>query len=272
MTAGRNLEPSPGQLPLEGEDFQNIPLEQRFNPKDRKAFGSIPGLLSRGMSIPAFEQLDGAGLARVAPQSIEANLYGVQDGTSVNGLLLNPKEYNVFVRSDTAFGRAIQSTTMAANKHTTQPERYRREARSAEAGFTNKIDKYDGVLKGLADEQQRLETLLRWQRAPGYARTDKLNIVVQANDAWSGTFANIVTTLADYHHLSKADAAKTNEALEYRLFRGAQSEKIAYWGDMLKLSLRYNKAKTTMFTQSQRRIITLAGGLAVRAQGFDAHQ
>lgn len=253
------------QLALEAEGMP-VPQESatRFDPSQRRAFGSVPGLLGKNMDIPAFERLNGEAVARVEPEVMLSGLLGREGGYAVDSVVLNAEEYTTVVRNPDSFRSAIQGRTVAANRSTGTLLAQEREIKSGKHAFESKADKHATYIDSLVGERAVLEELLEWQRVPGFSRTSQVDIVALAGRAWNITFRGMLDTLKDQYDLTPEQHIDLTNAMAYKLMRGPQRERIGYWGDMLQAALRYNRAKTILFTNRQHRIARQTGELAVQ--------
>lgn len=246
----------PGQpedlLPL--EDFPEI--EERFNPKQRRAFGSIPGLIGKELDIPPFHRLEPLALERVQAKTLEQGLFGVSGGNAVNGLVLSAEEYEAIVRHAPSFQSSIQAKIQAANRTTGDIRAKEKELRGVQSSLQNKTHRHNTVLQGLAGEELRLTKLAEWQRAPGYQKTNETEMRVLASDAWNGSFRHILQVLTDQHDLTPDEHNHMSNAMAHRLFRGPQRDRMEYWGQLLGVNLKYNRARRLLF-ENRARIIEL---------------
>jgi hypothetical protein len=253
--APKSREPIPGQLAFESEIVTGEP---RFNPEQLRAFGSVPGLIGKNLDIPEFHRLDALALRRVEPKALEQGLFGVSGRNAVDGLALNPEEFTVIVRNAESFQDAIRAKTVSANQLTGNIRGQEKEFRSVQSALRQKAIKHEGVLKGLANENERLSKLANWQHTPGYWKTSEADLRILASDAWNGSFGNILRVLKDQHQLTTEEHHALTNAMAYRLFRGPQRERVGYWGNALKVGLHYNRARTLLF-EHRKRVIEQAG-------------
>lgn len=258
-------ETDPMQLPLEAEGMPQ-PAEDaaRFNPDQRRAFGSVPGLIGKDLDIPAFERLDSDAVQKVEPAAIKWGLLGREGGYAVDGIVLNPEEYTLVVRSPRSFQRAVQAKTVAANRSVNELRAKEKELRSGQHAFDGKSGKQAIYIDGLVKERAMLETLLERQRVPGFAHTSQVDIVALASQAWNLTFRGMLDTLKSQYDLNPEQHANLTNAMAYKLFRGPQRDKVAYWGEMLTVARDYNRAKTLLFVNRQHKIARQTGELAVQ--------
>lgn len=248
------------QLPLEG-----MPIPERSSLDNRRAFGSVPGLLGREIQLPSIEHIDSVAFARVQPNVLQSQLFGASEGNVVDGVLLNESEYTLLVRSDTAFDTAIRARTGNANQLAIPELREHRREKSTSRAFANKLAGYEGILAGYAQERERLQKLLKWQQVPGYAQTDEWTMKSEATAAWTLSFGNILGTLAEHHQLDPRDKLDLEVAMAYKLFKGSQRDKVGYWGQMLSLSRKYNLQKTNLFERSKHTIERRIGSVPTKA-------
>ena len=241
-------------LPLEGIDVQTV--LPRFDASQRRAFGSVPSLLGKEIDVPAFHRLSEVALRRIEPENLQAGLYGAEGNNAVNGLALTTRQYEVIIRNHRAFNAAIRNKTLAANMSTNELRKREKELRSVHGSLVNKEQRHEGVLDGLGQERQTLTKLADWQRTPGYWRTREAELRMLATSAWEGSFLNILKVLQDQHELPPEDYIDMTQALAYRLTKGPQNERMAHWGGMLGVSLKYNKSVTALFSTSAHKIIS----------------
>lgn len=258
-------EHDPFQLPLEAEGMPESPHDEaRFDPAQRRAFGSVPGLLGRELTIPPFERLNAVALRRVEPDAIKSGLLGREGGYAVDTVVLNPEEYTTVVRSPRSFQRSVQAKTVAANRSANEIRAKEKEIRSGHHAFENKADRHVTYIESLVEERAMLEELLEWQRTPGFARTSQIDIVALANRAWNLTFRGMLDALKNHYDLTVEEHSNMTNAMAHKLFRGPQRDRIAYWGEMLAVARDYNRAKTILFTNRQHKIARRSGELAVQ--------
>lgn len=259
------------QQPIAGQElFEGMPEApaSRFDPEQLRAFGSIPGLLGRDLDIPLISRLDALALQRIQPGAIRSGLYG-RDGTNtVNNLVISAEEYGAIVRNPKSFQNAVQAKTTAANRLTGDVRSREKELRSVPGAFQSKLDKYEKVFAGLASERGTLNKLAEWQHTPGYRRTSEADIRSLAGSAWNGSFRHILEVLRDKYGLSAEEHVNNVNAMAYKLFRGPQRERIAYWGGMLDLALSYNRNRTILFRLSSQKIVQANERLGVRLEEF----
>lgn len=258
-------ENDPMQPALDAEGMPSAPDNSaRFDPSQRRAFGSVPGLIGKNMDIPPFERLNGEALRRVEPDTIEIGLLGREGGYAVDGIVLNAEEYTTIVRSPRGFQRAIQAKTVAANRHANETRATEKAIKSPLHAFDGKSPQHVTYIESLVEERAMLEELLEWQRTPGFARTSQIDIVALAGRAWNLTFRGMLDTLKDQYDLTNEQHIDMTNAMAYRLFKGPQRERIGYWGDMLRVAHHYNRAKTILFTNRQHKIARRSGELVVQ--------
>lgn len=246
-----NFDPMQPSFEVEG---MPTPPAERFNPAQRRAFGSVPGLLGRGMDIPPFERLDATALDRVSPEGLRQGLLGPEGRNAVDGIVLNAEEYTAIVRSPRSFQSSVQAKTVAANREVNPVRGEEKELKSGVESFRNKWRRQNAVLKGLHQEREAVDILLEWQKVPGYSRTSQIDIVSLASQAYHGTIANMLRAYKDQHQLNPKEYADMQQALAYRLFKGPQTDKIANWGGVLQVAHSYTNAKISLFQTRQRRV------------------
>lgn len=249
----------PEQPPFEG--MPEPPSEPRFNPEQRRAFGSVPGLLGSKLEIPDFERLDTTALQRVSPLGLREGLGLIANPGrprnlrhQVDGLVLSAAEYSAIVRSPSSFVAAVQAKTIAAGNASNDVRLQEKELKSGYHSFRQKWTRQNKVLQGLQAERSTLKTLLEWQATPGYARSKEVNIVVLAGQAMNGTFHSMLKTLKEHHQLSPEEHIDMVDALSYRLYRGPQSERVANWGQTLLVADNYLSAKINLFGNRQHEV------------------
>jgi hypothetical protein len=243
------------QLPLEAEHMPVPPEDTaRMHPSQRRAFGSVPGLLGRQLDIPPFERLDGTSLELVEPESLRANLFGQQGRNAVDGIVLNAEQYTAIVRSPESFQSSIQAKTVAADRSVNPVRAVEKELKSGRDAFRQKWYKQRDVINGLEHEREVLHTLREWQKVPGFARTAEIDIVALANEALHGTINNMLQAYKDQHQQTPKEHHDMVNALYYRLFRGPQNDRIAYWGKTLEVADNYTTAVLFLFKGRQNKV------------------
>lgn len=255
------------QLALQAEGMPEA-VELRFDPAQRRAFGSVPGLLGKNLTIPSFEHLDQTALDRVTPEGLRKGLLGPQNRNAVDGIVLSPDEYTVIVRSPASFQAAIQAKTAAAGKSTNEIRAAEKEMKSAKDSFEQKWRRQHEVIKGLEVEKETLQTLLEWQRVPGFSRTSEVDIVALTNQAWNGTISNMLKTYAIQHELSVKEQHDMVNALAFKLFRGPQTDRVAHWGETLEFARSYTGAKLSLFRQRQQKVVRFGKKLSTELNDF----
>lgn len=255
MSASQPLPPFE-QPALEAEGMPTLEEDlSRFDPSQRRAFGSVPGLLGKGVDIPKFERLDGRALELVEPDRLRRGLLGPQDRYAVDGIVLNPEQYTAVVRDPQSFQDAIQAKTAAAARNANPVRAVEKELKSGREAFLGKWHKQRDVITGLEHEKEVLGTLLEWQRVPGFSRTSEIDIVALANEALHGTFTNMLRAYKEQHGLSTEEHHHMMQAMYYRLLRGPQRDRIANWGSMLQLANVYTGAVLNLFKGRQQRVV-----------------
>lgn len=257
------------QLAIEAEGMPVAALEPRFNPDQRRAFGSVPRLLGARMDIPAFERLDQTALERVSPEGLRAGLLGHDTGTAVDSIVLNAEEYTAIVRNPKSFQGAVQSKTIAARRAANPVYAEEGELKSGYQSLRSKWSRQNRVIAGLDQELSTITTLQKWQRDPGFNRSKEVDIVMLAGQAWNGTIANMLRTYKDQHDLSAEEHHAMTNALAYRLFRGPQNERIANWGNTLAVAHTYTAAKKNLFQRRQNEVVRLGSRLAQQLSEFN---
>lgn len=262
---------NPNQYPLqpslEAEGMPELP-ERRFDPAQRRAFGSVPGLLGRELDIPSFEQLDGLALERVSPRGLRRGLLGAEGRNAVDGVVLNAEEYTAIVRNVDSFQAAIQARTASASRANNPVRATEKVLLSGRESFEQKQHRQNAVLTGLRQEQATIDTLLEWQRVPGFSRTSQIDIVSLASQAYNGTFANMLRACKDQYELSPKEYADMQHALAYRLFRGPQNDRVANWGQVLEVAHSYTNAKASLFRTRQQKVQRASKRLVTDLENF----
>lgn len=259
------------QLPLEAEGMPE-PTEDTaiMHPSQRRAFGSVPGLLGKRLDIPPFERLDGEALERVEPVALRANLFDQEGRNAVDGIVLSSEQYTAIVRSPESFQSSIQAKTAAASRAVNPVRAVEKELKSGRDAFRQKWHKQRDVIAGLDHERQVLRTLREWQQVPGFSRTSEIDIVALANEALHGTIANMLRAYKDQHELSPKEHHDMVNALYYRLFRGPQSERVENWGKTLEVADNYTTAVLYLFKGRQNRINRFGARLSQDLDDFYA--
>ena len=252
------------QLPLDVEEAPAA--EPRFDPDQYRAFGSVPTMLGKRIDVPPFERLDNLAWRRTDPAGIERGLFGVEGNTAVNGLALGSEYYKAIIRNHDAFQASIRNTTQAANRQTGDLRAREKQLRSVAGALRSKQERHEKILSHVATQQEGLAKLADMQKTPGYHRhLTEADVRLLATTAWDQNFMGMLSVLKDQHDLTNNQFIEMSQALSYRLLRGAQKERVANWGAMLGLGMRYNRNVATMFTHSlstiERERETLEGQL-----------
>lgn len=239
-------------LPIEGLDVADV--LPRFDASQRRAFGSVPGLLGKNIDVPPLHRLNGLALQRVRPEVMRQGLYGVSGNNSVNGLALNTGQCEAIVRNHKSFSAAIRNKTLAANTTSNDVRTREAELRSVAAALDSKRARHEAVLAGLENERSTLAKLAEWQKTPGYWRTREAELRVLATSAWEGSFTNMLKVVRDQHELTPEEHIDMANALAFRLTKGPQAERMRSWGGMLGLALDYNKSVGALFSTSMHHV------------------
>ncbi|HEY1085776.1 MAG TPA: hypothetical protein VGE34_03580 [Candidatus Saccharimonadales bacterium] len=246
-----NFPDQPETLPL---DIETTSASARFDPNQRRAFGSVPTLVGRDLEIPKFEHLDGHAWELTDASVILQGLYSDKARYAVNGLALSPELHGQIIRNQKAFKASIGAKTMAANRLTNPDLAGERFDKSQVHPLIAKQARHEAIIQGLEQQEAMLETLIGWQRQPGYSRTSESELRILATSAWSQTFDGILHTLRDNYGLSNDELVNMQHALAYRLFRGGQNDRTREWGEHLKIGSRYTRSVRLLFQQSERNI------------------
>lgn len=242
--------PASSEVPLPGMP----PAPVRFDPEQKRAFGSVPTLLGKEIDIPPLHRLNQWALEHTEPAMLRRGLYGREGNNAVNGLVLNTTQFEVIVRSHPAFESAIRNKTLAANTATNDLRTREKELKSVLGSWESKQARHAGILTGLGRERDNLTTLAEWQRVPGYWRTREADLRIMTTQAWEMSFANILQVLREQHELSPEQHVDMTHALAHKLVRGPQAERMKHWGGMLGLAIDYNRDVTLLFEHSARQI------------------
>ena len=241
------------ELPL-GIDQEETATEPRFNPSQRRAFGSVPNLLGSSIDLTSPEQIPARAWELTEPVAMRAGLHHENAKYLVNGLALSPEYYETIVRNQKAFLGSTGAKTIRANR-LAHPERQQEKYdKSQVEPLVSKHARHEPIIADLQAQQDNLSTLLQWQRARGYSRTDESDMRIRATQAWQQTFMGMLQTLKDNHELSEDDQHAMEQALASRLFRGEQSRRMAAWGSYLELGAEYTRGVKLLFMQSDQKI------------------
>lgn len=244
----------PEQLPIEVDEPS---ASVRFDPLQRRAFGSVPTLVGKNMDIPKFEQLDGHGWERTSADTMRQGLYNTSDKAryAVNGVALSPEFYEQIIRNQKAFKTSIGAKTLAANRLSNTDLTDERYGKSQTEPLVAKQIRHEMIIHGLKQQEYTLETLLEWQRQPGYWRTSENELRIMATSAWDQTFDGMLRTLRENYNLSGNELVDMQQALAYRLLRGPQDSRMQEWGEHLTVGKQYTQNVRMLFEQSERRIM-----------------
>lgn len=261
MTSRRDKFPDqPETLPI-GVETSAPDASPRFDPQQHRAFGSAPNLVGRNLEIPAFEHIPDQAWARTDAAVIRQGLYGDSANYAVQGIALSPEYYEAIIRNQKSFLGSTASKTVAANRLAHPERQLEKLEKSQIAPLESKHVRHQAIIPDLQAQQDNLQTLLEWQRARGYWRTDEADLRVRATQAWQQTFVGMLSTLKDNYDLTANDELDMQQALAYRLFRGKQGERMKQWGDYLGVGAEYTRRVKILFEQSDRKI---GRALAVR--------
>lgn len=262
----------PGQpedaLPLL-PDMPQPGVEPRFDPLQRRAFGSVPRLLGAKLDIPKFERLDTLAWERTKPENISAGLIGRPDGgTVVDGLVLSPEEYQAIMRSPGRFLTSVQVRTMIARRNRNDISQEEGVLKSGYESFESKRQRQATVISGLETERSCLRTLLTEQKAPAYPHTKQVDLVLVAHQTLQTSILPMLHTLKQQHGLSPEEHIDTHQALMYRLFRGPQNSRMKSWGDVMHVADDYVAAKISLFNNRQNIVTRIAQKLQSEQNDF----
>lgn len=252
--AQKSHDVDPGQDPLPLDDLVIETPAQRFNPAQHRAFGSAPTLLGKELDVPTFDRLSTEAWQRTESETLRKGLFAPSGNYVVNGLALSPEYYEAIIRNQKAFVASTGGKTVAANR-LAHPERQQEKFdKSQTEPLISKHARHQVIIDDLKAQQDNLETLMEWQRVPGFWRTDEVDLRMRANQAWQQTFLGMLRTLKDNYELTTNQEVDMQQAAAYRLFRGAQSERIKQWGSYLELGRDYTRGTRLLFEQSDRKI------------------
>jgi hypothetical protein len=242
----------PEALPLDGDTV--VESTPRFDPSQHRAFGSVPGLVGKGLDIPRFEQLDALAWERTDADVVKQGLYRDSARFAVDGIVLSPELYEQVIRNQNAFLTSIGGKTIAATR-LNNPERAKEKFEKSQiTSLESKQARHETIITQLATDEERLATLQEWKRTPGYWKTSEAQMRLMATTAWDQTFVGMLRTLKDNYDLSNEQFINMEHALAYRLFRGPQNNRIEQWGSYLQLGRGYTHNLKTLFEQSDSRI------------------
>ena len=240
------------RLPGIGQEaLPELAVPRPITPERRRAFGSIPNLLGRGVNI---EYMNDMGLDRVSPASLAGYLYG-EGEHAVSGIVLNPREYDAILRSPQSLIRAVGAKTLARRGQSTESD----EAaflRSKDHALTSKQEKQSKAIIGLDKEITDLSQLMKLIKAPGYAHATEAELRGLATSAWEVSFNNIVNVVARQAKWTQEQKHKGLNAMATQLTRGAQRERVGYWHDLTKLAGNYAVHRRALFVSRQNQADT----------------
>lgn len=274
MTSRREkFSSQPEELPLD------LPVEtaarEVLDMDKYRAFGSVPRLLGSRLSTLEFTQLEPRAWELTAPAVIEQGLYGREGGTTVNGLVLGAEFYQAIIRNQDSFLASIRAKTVQANRQTSDPRVSEKLYRSQIASLENKQLRHENILGELERRQTILQTLQEMQQRPGYHRhISELELRMMTTTAWESVFVGMIRALKDQYDLSNHEMIDMERAMSYRLLRAdmpgknSQNERIANWGQMLRVGSRYTRAVKTQFSHSQSLIVRGLSELEENAAEF----
>ena len=240
------------ELPLEGiPDVESAHV--RFDPKQHRAFGSVPKLLGEDLDIPDFERLDTRAWTLTDATTMRQGLYHPSGTFVVNGVSLSPEYYEQIIRSQRAFLAKTGGATIAANRLANPELAVERFEKSQTKPLEAKHARHETIITGLQQQQKTLDTLLEWQRQPGYWRTSESELRILATSAWDQVLVGMLGVLKDNHGLDADEFLDMQHALGYRLFR--DSQRISQWGEQLALGRDYTRSVRLLFQQSDAKIL-----------------
>lgn len=246
-----NFDSQPEKLPFEVEEVER---PAHFDPKQHRAFGSLPRLIGGELTIPRFDQLDSRAWELTDAATMRQGLYGERGAYTVNNLAVSPEYYEQIIRNQEAFLSSIGAKALAANRMV-HPERLKEKYdKSQVEPLRTKLERHKTIMNSLDTQQENVDTLLEWQRQPGYWRTNETELRVLGTSVWDQTLLAMLATLRDNYNLSVNDHINMQQALSYRLFRGSQSDRIKQWGQQLSLGHDYTRSLRLQFQQSRSKI------------------
>lgn len=246
VVAQRSKLPGIGQ-----ETLPDLTVPNPITPERSRAFGSIPNLLGRNVSIECADDMQ---LDKVSPVFLAGHLYG-EGEHAVSGIILNPNEYDTILRSPQSFARAVGAKTLAGRGQRTAND----EAaflRSKDHALDSKQEQQGKVITGLDKEIAALRRLIKFIKVPGYAHTTEAELRVLATSAWEISFNNIVDVVARHAQWTQSEKDKGLNAMAMQLTQGAQRERVGYWHDMTKLAGNYAMHRRALFISRQNQAST----------------
>lgn len=258
---------------LEGEELFDGDLtvetsRSTFDPNRYRAFGSVPKLLGKEISLLDRERIDEVAWQRTDPVVIRSGLFSREGGTAVNGLVLGAGYYEAIIRNQGSFLSSVQAKTVDANRQVKDPRATEKMYHSMLGSLRNKSDRHEKIIGDLSGREQTLARLADMQRTPGYhRRVSEAELRVMATTAWESVFTGMLTALKDQYELSSDEMINMQHAMAYRLLHGdgskgnQQAELMAGWGAMLGVGRDYTHGLKALFSHSQRKITARMGGL-----------
>lgn len=244
----------PGQEPFSFDDPELDNVSPRFNPSQHRAFGSVPNLLGKELTIAPFEHIPEQAWMRTDSAVLRLGLFSEKGAYQVNGLVLSPEYHEAIIRNQKSFLASTGSKTVSANRLNNSQRQQEKYDKSQTEPLVSKHARHRVIIEDLKSQQANLSQLLEWQRTPGYWRTDETDLRVRTTQAWQQTFVGMLSNVKDNYGLSVEEKLDMEQAMAYRLFRGKQADRVAEWGGFLRLGADYTRSVRLLFEQSDRKI------------------
>lgn len=240
---------------------------QRPDYNSRNAFGRAVSTAYWGIDERTFADIIPGTEELVETSELQKGLFAREGLTVVNGVALNPQEYEAIVRHPGAFAKAVINKALRAN--TNEPDLDTRKAKAERAAMhalEGKQPTLQDMRVGLINEEVILRRLSAEARSPGYAHMSEKQMRQLLGYVWVYTFGNMLYVNSLNKDWDSAKLESANLALMQRLLTGPQRQRVGNWRQMLELASKYNRARqgltgNRLFLVGQR-----AGKLAARQQ------
>jgi hypothetical protein len=228
-------------------------FEKAIDLSSRNAFGRVPKSEYFGIDPHEFDDVSDKDRAYADVEyCFTRRLYGGTSGLVVDGLALNPGEYEAIVRSPSAFAVAIAARTTNARILDGNIQR-REEAVSRSVGhaITSKRERAVLVIKGLEAEQAALQKLLKEMKSPGYAHMSEADMRILAETART-SFDNLLDVVGRQAGWSPEQRKRAERAMNARLFDSDYRQSFAYWKKLTTVAERYVGQKINLFKRKSK--------------------
>lgn len=231
----------PGMPPERRAPVTGIDLDKPL------AFGSIPAILGAGKEVPQFDQ---RASEDVTVDNLTRALFLGNNRYKVGHVTLDADEYNRIVRSPKGFQNHLGSISIASSdkKLITDADKVaRKELDDTLEGLTEKAQTQKRVAAALLNEITNLNELLTCIRNPERALMKGADLLSLAGLVRGQYFARIVRVAGRARQWDQKRVITANNALDYKLTYGPQSQRVQSWREMVSLGVQYATGRHEVF-------------------------